>query len=280
MSDWSGLLKDLFRQFQDGSITLQHLCDFTEHRNPFPTAEVREDIVVVQQPPPESVQSVVKLTFNEACAKACGLLGMASEYAEFVKKFGNEQAPGYWTLPMVKAEECVKAAKATGYKLTCNKVFAVLKAELRKLGKDAWSAYDDIDKAVADDLKKNIKRNQRDPNRDGSYLISFKAAVEADEENANQSADDRPWESHKDIVLLERLFLELIYFLMTGENLDVKNWTLCAGSRFVGGDVPYVYFYSGFSWVYVYWCSSDDAHPGLRARSAFSLPTEASKAKP
>jgi len=35
MSAWSGVLKDLFRQFDDGSITLQQLLSFTEHRNPF-----------------------------------------------------------------------------------------------------------------------------------------------------------------------------------------------------------------------------------------------------
>jgi hypothetical protein len=35
MSEWSGMLKDLFRQIDDGSITLQELQAFIEHRNPF-----------------------------------------------------------------------------------------------------------------------------------------------------------------------------------------------------------------------------------------------------
>jgi len=35
MSDWSGVLKDLFRQVNDGSITLAQTQAFVEHRNPF-----------------------------------------------------------------------------------------------------------------------------------------------------------------------------------------------------------------------------------------------------
>lgn len=35
MSDWSGMLKDFFRQINDGSITMEQLRDFLEHRNPF-----------------------------------------------------------------------------------------------------------------------------------------------------------------------------------------------------------------------------------------------------
>jgi len=35
MSEWSGVLKDLFRQIDDGSISLEQLQAFLEHRNPF-----------------------------------------------------------------------------------------------------------------------------------------------------------------------------------------------------------------------------------------------------
>lgn len=36
MSEWSGLLKDFFRQINDGSITIGMTRDFLEHSNPFP----------------------------------------------------------------------------------------------------------------------------------------------------------------------------------------------------------------------------------------------------
>jgi hypothetical protein len=35
MSEWSGVLKDLFRQINDGSISLDQMQSFLEHRNPF-----------------------------------------------------------------------------------------------------------------------------------------------------------------------------------------------------------------------------------------------------
>jgi hypothetical protein len=35
MSEWAGMLSDFFRQIKDGSITLEMLGEFNEHRNPF-----------------------------------------------------------------------------------------------------------------------------------------------------------------------------------------------------------------------------------------------------
>ena len=35
MSDWSGVLKDFFRQIGDGSLTLEQVTATVEHRNPF-----------------------------------------------------------------------------------------------------------------------------------------------------------------------------------------------------------------------------------------------------
>ena len=35
VSDWSGMLKDVFRQINDGSLTLENLKEFSNHRNPF-----------------------------------------------------------------------------------------------------------------------------------------------------------------------------------------------------------------------------------------------------
>jgi len=43
MSEWSGVLKDLFRQIDDGSINLQQLQAFLEHRNPFKAVDYIKD---------------------------------------------------------------------------------------------------------------------------------------------------------------------------------------------------------------------------------------------
>lgn len=38
-----GMLKDLFRQIEDGSIKKEHLQAFLEHRNPFKTEDIIKD---------------------------------------------------------------------------------------------------------------------------------------------------------------------------------------------------------------------------------------------
>jgi len=94
----------------------------------------------------------------------------------------------------------------------------------------------------------------------------FKNVREADEENANKSADDL--KQSDQITLKERLLMELLYFKKTGNHLDIKNWTLCAGSRNSDGRVPRVHWRSGYREVYVDWCYPDLHHVYLRARSA------------
>src|SRR3989338_10574036 len=43
MSDWSGVIRDMFRQIHDGSLTLPHMRAFLEHRNPFITSDIRAE---------------------------------------------------------------------------------------------------------------------------------------------------------------------------------------------------------------------------------------------
>ena len=89
----------------------------------------------------------------------------------------------------------------------------------------------------ADDLDKGVSTNERDP-KNGSYAIWVRDTVEADEVHRNKSADIVKEAGLKTETLLERMIHELAYFSGTGEHLDVKNWTLCSGSRCSGGDVP------------------------------------------
>ena len=96
--------------------------------------------------------------------------------------------------------------------------------------------------------------------------------MEADESNKNLSANQLAKRNHKGITLLERLLLEMGYFLATGKHLDEKNVTLCTGSRDSVGGVPYVYWNSDDRKVYVRWYHPGDSDGGLRSRSAVSLP--------
>ncbi|MCX6722987.1 MAG: hypothetical protein NT094_02845, partial [Candidatus Staskawiczbacteria bacterium] len=152
-----------------------------------------------------------------------------------------------WAVPVVKG-------------ITCNMVVGALREAMRTSDLKVWTYVDDLDK--------NVPTNDRDPNRDGSYVVGFRRVVEADEENANKSASTLKAENHKGITLLERLLLELGYFLTTGQNLDVANITLCTGSRGARGNVPSVYF--DYGRVRVDWCHPSDSGGILRSRSAVS----------
>ncbi|MCC6405001.1 MAG: hypothetical protein IT405_01265 [Candidatus Yanofskybacteria bacterium] len=98
----------------------------------------------------------------------------------------------------------------------------------------------------------------------GPYAVWVRDVQEADPEHANKSYNDLKEVGVLGITLLERLLLELVYFLETGQHLDVSNITLCSGSLSRDGGVPSVDFGDGR--LYVNWCSRGSAHVDLRSR--------------
>ena len=172
-------------------------------------------------------------------------LGMMKKFEAEIARLAISETFGLWTIPVFAG-------------VRCNEIVLALK----KAGSGFSSFYDDLDKDVI--------HNDRDPNRDGSYVVSVKANVEADEEFKDLSANQLKEQNHQGITLLERLLLELAYFLTTGKHLDVKNITLCAGSRAQGGRVPHVYWDADDRRVMVYWCGSGDRDDVLRTRSVVS----------
>jgi len=178
---------------------------------------------------------------SEVWAGVYRQFGMEAEYREFMEEHEVEEAEDRWTMPVL-----------TG--VTCNKVVAVL----RGLGVEVFTYVDDLDAEVAD--------NDRDP-ANGSYFVGFTKNAEADEENKRKSANQLKDESHQGITLLERLLLELGYSLATAKHLDIKNVTLCSGSRYRAGDVPRVRWNPGDRRVYVSWCGLDGSSGSLRSRS-------------
>lgn len=181
----------------------------------------------------------------EVWQEAYQLMGMSSEYEEFAKTNEVKADPSRWVVQAIKG-------------VTCNKAVAAL----RELGVNVETYGVDLDKEVT--------ANDRDPNRDGSYQVSFAKNVEADPEFAGKSANQLKEQNHKGITLLERLLLELAYFIATGKHLDEKNVTLCSGSRRSDGRVPSVYWNSEDRGVYVGWYRPDHALVHLRSRSVVS----------
>ncbi len=197
--------------------------------------------------PEDFAEVLQKFVFGNAIPdidwqKVYATLGMEAEYAEALKSLSAEDYPSLWAVPVVKG-------------VTCKKVISAL----RKLEVGVY--------VYVEDLNKDVTTNDRDPNN-GSYRIGFSRTIEADEANKNLSANVLKEKGQKGITLLERLLLELGYFLATGKHLDEKNVTLCSGSRGSGGFVPSAYWDGGK--FKVGWCSPGRSDGGVRSRSAVS----------
>lgn len=76
-----------------------------------------------------------------------------------------------------------------------------------------------------------------------SYAIWIRDRVEADRELRNFSVNYLKNQGIFGITCEERLLYELKYFLKTGKHLDVKNLTICSGSRYHDGNVPVIQWY-------------------------------------
>lgn len=189
------------------------------------------------------LQAAMLLDIN--WAETYKALGMLDEYTKAAKTLVIPSDPSLWVMPVVKG-------------ITSNKIVAGHK----KLGVKFYLYADDLDVAVP--------THDRDPNRDGSYVVSFRRTFEADEENKNLSANQLKERKRKGITLPERLLLGAGFYVAIGQHLDTQSITLCTGSRYSDGGVPYVDWRSGSREVYVLWYSPGHVHDDLRARSEVS----------
>lgn len=91
-----------------------------------------------------------------------------------------------------------------------------------------WRYAEDLDKAIT----KNVRNTQN------NYAIWVKDGAEPDQEFLGKSTKQADPDMKLGVTLLERIILEMKYFLETGEHLDIKGLTFCSGSRSSGGNVP------------------------------------------
>lgn len=125
---------------------------------------------------------------------------------------------------------------------------------------DVYCCYDDLDRTVV----------QNDRTNSQTYAIWVRERIEADEELKNLSANQLQKQNVPGITLMERLLQELKYFSETKKHLDLKNITLCAGSRYSDGSVPGVGWSVDGRGLAVDWYGPDGRYGGLRARAAVS----------
>ncbi|GEM_PF-1055477 len=167
--------------------------------------------------------------------------------------------------------------------MTPNKAFALLEKKMQ-----AWKYPDNLDTITSiRDIKK-------------TYVIWVRDRQEADKELKNQSADDLKRDGVNCITLIERFLYELKFFVETphrdgvncitlierflyemffgktlhggqaDNHLDVKNWTLCSGSRTPDGGVPYVGWDPDCGKVIVGWSYAGSRNDNLRSRAVVS----------
>lgn len=118
-------------------------------------------------------------------------------------------------------------------------------------------------------LDEIVTENDRNP-ASGSYAIWVRDRVEADEEWRSKSAEQLRERGISGITLLERLLYELKFFKETGRHLDIKNVTLCSGSRYRDGNAPVVDFFEFRGGVRVDWYRPRIAYGHLRSREVVS----------
>ena len=118
------------------------------------------------------------------------------------------------------------------------------------------SSYDYIDEAIV--------HNDRDASR-GCYAIFCRDRREADEELKNLSAREIWQENILGQTLAERVYHEMVFWDETGDHLDYRSWTLCSGSRYDDGNIPFVYW--NVDEFKVDYCHPDGHNDNIRVRA-------------
>lgn len=208
MSEWSGLLKDLFRQIDDGSVSQKQLQLFLERRSCFinPILDWQD-------------------FYRNVFGMKVSFYGL--RIPEYIDDFNRLVVMAKGMTPQMIYDKYV---------------------ELFLYPKWTGRSLDEIIKPF------NTIRDTRDR----SYAVWFRDRQEADVELKNVSADELKERNISGITLEERLIFGLKFFKETGEHLDIKNVTLCSGSRRDDGVVPVVRWYG--RGLIVYW-----HHPGSPA---------------
>lgn len=243
-------LKDFFRQINDGSITGPIVQAVLDRRNPFGAPAEERKVQVV------SADSFA----NGGVTYAMGL-DVAAFLADWTKFYQE-----VWNVDFDFSSVLLPpVTPGFGWGVAVTQGMTVQKAYEKCIERFGAYKYDDRSLDVA------VPTNVRDA-INGSYIIWLRDRVEADEELKNKSAKQLEDNGIDSNTLTERLLLELWYHWKTGGHLDIKNVTLCAGSRYSVGYVPYVYWGTDDRALYVDWCRVDFRGDGIRSRQAVSTP--------
>jgi|SRR3989344_1419388 len=231
--DWdkySNIMREINGQLGRGGLTLDHLQAVVEHRNPFEATEER-------------------CTHPGLIAPDASL-----DWANFYREvFGEEHDFSTLKIPVHEGfSRTIIVAKG----MTPERLFQKCLERFR-----TWKWTDQsLDEIVISDRT----------SKDGAYAVCFRNVVEADANLKLMSANDLKAANIPGITLEERLLMELKYFKETRKHLDIKNVTLCSGSRFSDGVVPGVGWSSYGAEMHVDGFHPDYRYDDLHAREAVS----------
>lgn len=215
-------------------LTLDQLQAVVEHRNPF-------EITVKQK----AIYSVLEESRDDMKWKIIEWLSFYKDLntdCDFSNIRIPEKPDGNWRL-LIIADVLLEKLYAH-----CKELFP------------CWRWTDD-------DLDKKVTWNERDA-KNGAYAIWVRDVQEADENLKNISANSIKEKGITTETLAERLIHEIKFFQETGGHLDIQNVTLCAGSRYSDGSIPFVRWRDGK--VSVSWYPAGFAHGLLRSREVVS----------
>jgi len=122
----------------------------------------------------------------------------------------------------------------------------------------------------ASNIDKSVTHNDRTP-QNGSYAVrvgNHLEATDGDEILKGLSANAIRQKNIATITLPERMMFEIYIYKTTGRHLDNRDWTLCSGSRYSDGNVPFACWYGGE--FYVGWYGPQHVHGDLRSRVVVS----------
>jgi hypothetical protein len=183
------------------------------------------------------LQEVFEIVIDQFVEVRTGWEGFYLDHFGIIADFSSvvippKPAEGPWRLVFV----------AQG--LTLNGVLAVM----RKLFK-VWTYTEYLDI--------NVTVNARTSTE--SYAVWVRDGVEPDEKYLGQSTRQADMGGKIGVTLLERMILEISYFLETGKHLDIKGITFCTGSRDSNGGEPNMYLNPFTGGVVVNACDVDRA---------------------
>ncbi len=254
--DWlekrRGIAAEIDRQLIIGvqeegkGLTLDQLQLVTEHRNPFEAVAPPPNSVVVV-PQPSVARSVDELL---------------AEWVSFYHEIGVEV--DLLGLKVPARREGFPRIIVVAKGMSPERAYQKCREHFR-----CWKYIGDrsLDEVLFDlgGVEKEYRRSDHE-----THAVWVRDRVEADQELKNRSARDLEAAKIPGITLEARELYELKYFKETGKHLDIRNWTLCAGSRDVNGSVPGVGWCGVDGELSVLWYDPSLASDDLRSREAVS----------